>query len=112
MSMLSMTGKVIHVFESPKGERKDGTEYGGQDKVQILGENPLPNGETRFGLVDLTAHDSSHFRTFQGQEVTFPIGVLAAAKNQIVYFIPRGALPVLSSPPAKFGADVSKKVIL
>jgi hypothetical protein len=112
MSMISMTGKVIHVFESPKGERKDGTAYGGQDKVQILGENLLPNGETRFGLIDLTAHDSKAFREFQGKDVSFPVGVMAAAKNQLVYFIPKGAQPVLSSPPAKFGADVSKKVIL
>lgn len=94
MSMISMTGKVIHVFESPKGERKDGTEYGGQDKVQILGENLLPNGEIRYGLVDLTAHDSKAFREFQGKEVSFPVGVIASGKNQLVYFIPKGAKPL------------------
>jgi hypothetical protein len=98
MSMLSMTGKVIHVFESPKGERKDGTEYGGQDKVQILGENLLPNGETRFGLIDLTAHDSKPFRDFQGKDVSIPIGIMAAAKNQLIYFIPKGAKPSLAIP--------------
>lgn len=97
MSMLYLTGKVIHVFESPKGERKDGTSYGGQDKVQILGENLLPNGETKFGLIDLTAHDSKAFRDFQGKDVSFPVGVMSPAKGQIVYFIPKGARPVLAT---------------
>lgn len=108
MSMLSLSGKLIHIFESPKGERKDGSEYGGQDKIQILGENLLPNGETRFGLIDLTAHDSRAFRDYQGKDITIPVGVMAAAKNQLIYFIPKGAKPSLAVPikqpnPPKFG---------
>jgi hypothetical protein len=98
MSMLSLSGKLIHIFESPKGERKDGSEYGGQDKIQILGENLLPNGETRFGLIDLTAHDSKAFRDFQGKDITIPVGIMAAAKNQLIYFIPKGAKPTLKAP--------------
>lgn len=98
MSMLSLSGKLIHIFESPKGERKDGSEYGGQDKIQILGENLLPNGETRFGLIDLTAHDSKAFQEFQGKDITIQVGVMAAAKNQLIYFIPKGAKPTLAIP--------------
>jgi len=106
MSMLQMTGKVIHLFEQPKGTNKAGEEYGGQDKVQVMGETPLPNGESRFELITLTCHDAKAFQSYMGKDVSFPIGVMAPAKGSIVYFIPKGSHPTpLQSKPAQFGAS-------
>nr|CRY95452.1 hypothetical protein [uncultured prokaryote] len=108
MSMLSMTGKVIHLFETPKGKNKAGEEFGGQDKVQVMGAVPLQNGETRYDLITLTCHDANAFEPFMGQEVSFPIGVMAPSKGQIVYFIPKGAIPSAvdsAAPVERFGSD-------
>jgi hypothetical protein len=105
MSMLSMTGKVIHLFETPKGTNKAGEEFGGQDKVQVMGSVPLQNGEARYDLITLTCHNAKSFEPFMGQDVSFPIGVMAPAKGQIVYFIPKGAVP------AAVCSDVSGAVL-
>ncbi|MCL1164473.1 hypothetical protein L2728_21995, partial [Shewanella chilikensis] len=58
MSMLTMNGQLLNMFVSPKGTNKNGDDYGGQDKVQILGDVSLPNGEVRKEMFTLTAHDA------------------------------------------------------
>ena len=37
--MFMLSGKLINIFETPKGKTKDGEEYGGDFKLQILHEN-------------------------------------------------------------------------
>ena len=91
MSMLTLQGQLINIFESPKGE-KDGKEFGGQDKIQILGQVVLQNGESRNDLVTLTTHDKHHFKDMQGQTISVPVGVFAAGKS-LTYYIPKGAKP-------------------
>jgi len=59
--MLNMTGQLINVFKSPVGQNKNGEEYGGQDKLQILGEVELPNGQTRMEMFTLTTHNLNKF---------------------------------------------------
>jgi hypothetical protein len=91
MSMLTLQGQLINIFESPKGE-KDGKEFGGQDKVQILGEVVLQNGESRNDLVTLTTHDKNLFKDLQGKTVSVPVGVFASGKS-LAYYIPKGSAP-------------------
>ena len=43
--MLVLEGILINVFETPKGVTKDGKEYGGESKIQVMYENTLANGE-------------------------------------------------------------------
>ena len=38
--MLSMTGQLLNVFENPRGVTKEGREYGGNYKIQVLGLSP------------------------------------------------------------------------
>lgn len=45
--MLSMTGQLLNVFENPRGVTKEGREYGGNYKIQVLGAVTLQNGETK-----------------------------------------------------------------
>ena len=91
MSMLTLQGQLINIFESPKGE-KDGKEFGGQDKIQILGEVVLQNGESRNDLVTLTTHDKSLFRDMAGKLISVPVGVFASGKS-LTYYIPKGSKP-------------------
>lgn len=94
MSLLVMTGQLINTFQTPSGVR-DGKEYGGSFKIQVLGAVPLQNGETKNQLIDLTCHEIDSFEKFTGQVISFPVGVVAMAKNQAVFYIPKGAKPML-----------------
>jgi hypothetical protein len=93
--MLTLTGKIINVYQQPKGE-KDGKEYGGQDKIQIMGEVTLQNGETRMDMFNLTAHNVKEFEQFVNKEINVPVGIMATGKT-LIYFIPKGSRPTLAA---------------
>ena len=57
--MLVLEGILINVFETPKGLTKDGKEYGGESKIQVMYENTLANGEKRTEMETLTVADTS-----------------------------------------------------
>ncbi|RLR70424.1 hypothetical protein CKA49_33110 [Pseudomonas aeruginosa] len=92
--MLLMTGVLLNVFENPKGISKEGKEFGGQNKIQVLGEVLLQNGETKHELVDLTCHDVGYFSPLLNQSISFPVGVMSAGKNQTIFFIPKNSKPI------------------
>lgn len=96
--MFLLTGTIINVFESPKGvSKKTGEEYGGQDKVQIMGEVPLPNDEVRMDMLTLTIHDSEPLKKLIGKPVSLPVGFIAQSKGVITYFIPKGSQAIPQS---------------
>ena len=39
--MYILKGKLINIFETPKGKTKDGEDYGGDDRIQIMHETSL-----------------------------------------------------------------------
>lgn len=89
--MFTLTGQVVHVFESPKGVNKQtGDEYGGQDKVQIMGHMSLPNGETRMELVTLTTDQGQELQKAVGRSVIAPVGFYHS-KGAVGFFIPKGS---------------------
>ena len=88
--MFTLNGQVIHVYVSPKGVNKSGEEYGGQDKVQILGDLPLPDGQTRKEMVTLTTNQGNELQQCLGSHISAPIAFWAKASN-IGYFIPKGS---------------------
>ena len=47
MSMLTITGKVLHIFEKPPVKKGEET-LEAKPQIQLLGQIPLPNGETRY----------------------------------------------------------------
>jgi len=87
--MFRLTGKVVNVYVSPKGVNKDGEEYGGQDKVQIMGEIPLPNGEFKMELVDLKTDQGQALKSAQGKTVTCPVAFYVA-RGSVGYYVPKG----------------------
>ena len=106
-SMFSITGQVVNTFEAPgrAADAKAGTEaQEAKPKVQILGEMPVPGGQKRVELVTLTCEDQRIYDALKGKTVSVPLGIFAPAKGQIIYFIPKGSVPVEvgeASPPHK-----------
>lgn len=95
MSMLTLNGQLINSFIAPEGE-KDGKQYGGQYKVQILGEIALQNDESKRELVTLSTHNKEYFEGLEGQNISVPVGVFANGKS-VTYFIPKGSKPCVAS---------------
>lgn len=93
MSMLTITGKVLHIFEKPSVKKGEET-LEAKPQIQLLGEILLPNGDSRFDLVTLSTDSPSEFESFLGQRVSVPIGVFAPSKGSVIFFIPKGSKPV------------------
>jgi hypothetical protein len=85
--MLTLTGVLVNVFNTPIKQNKEGESYGGQDKVQLLADMVLDNGEKKKELVTLTAHDSSFFIGLEGTELEIPVGVMSMGKNNTIFYI-------------------------
>ena len=92
MNMLTLNGQVVNVFQSPTGKNKEGVEYGGQDRVQIMAQNTLKNGDTRVDLINLTVTNSEAYKTLQGRNVRVPVGVFAK-DGTINFYVAPGTLP-------------------
>jgi hypothetical protein len=96
--MLTLTGQLINSFTTPAGER-NGEPYDSTSKIQLLGEIPLQDGESKNGLIDLTVKDDSlmkEFESLKGQLIRISIGQFAQVRNgkaSIVNFISKGARP-------------------
>lgn len=89
-SLFQVSGQLINVFVSPKSTNQEGKEYGGDHKIQLLGDIAMSNGETRKEMITLKVHDVGDLQTKIGGSVTAPIGVFAKGSN-ITYYIPKGS---------------------
>lgn len=95
MSMFQVTGQVVHVFDAPPTVSKDTGEVTRESrpKVQMIGDIPLPNGQSRYDIVTLTVEDKAEWAALQGRRVAVPLGMFAPSKGNILYFIPKGCHP-------------------
>lgn len=73
--MFILSGKLINIFETPKGKTKDGEDYGGDFKLQVLHENTLRNGEKRVDLVELAVGDTSPYKDKLNATVSVPVAI-------------------------------------
>jgi hypothetical protein len=87
--MFTLRGQVVHVFTAPKGISKSGDEYGGQDKVQIIGDVPLKGGDHRKDLITLTTDQGTQLEKLVGQEVVCPVAFFTSGKT-VSFYIPEG----------------------
>lgn len=99
-SMLTMTGKLINVFESVKGVGKTGEEYGGKPRIQLLGELAMENESSRFDLVTLTVDDPAPYNVLVGKDISVPVGVWSKA-GSTGFFVPKGSRPKFLPEQAK-----------
>lgn len=90
--MFSITGTVIKVFKAPEGKTKNGENYGGDYRVQVMGELSLKNGECKNELVTLgmpSKWDRELYKCI-GSVVTLPVGLMVSG-NAVKAFIPETA---------------------
>lgn len=99
MSMFQVTGQVLHVFQDPdRTDKQTGEVTKGRPKVQILGELPLENGQTRHDMITLSVDRKADYEPLVGSRISVPLGMFSPAKGQIAYFIPKGGKPVTIAP--------------
>ncbi len=105
-SLLSVTGRVIHLFAAPgRIDKASGEVDEDKPKVQIIGSLPQRNGEFKYEIISLTCHDLTLFHDLIGHEISIPIGVFAPKAGQVIYFIPQGC------KPAVLGAGGAQEVL-
>lgn len=93
--MLNLTGEVINVFHVDAGTNKKGENYDARDKIQLLGELELPNGETKKELIDLTVDNVHQYDGLIGKTISLPVGVIASGRI-VTFYVRKGAKPTHS----------------
>lgn len=73
--MIILQGTLMNVFETPKGTNKEGQEYGGDDKIQILHETTLKNGAKRMEMETLSVPDATKYKDKINQPVNVPVAI-------------------------------------
>jgi len=86
MSMLTLNGQVMNVFNTPAStDKKTGEVRPAADRVQIHAENTLENGEKRFELVTLKVSNGDAFRKIVGKQVRIAVGAFVSGKSIVFY---------------------------
>lgn len=86
MSMLTLNGVVLNVFDTPESvDKKTGEIRPAASRIQIQAENTLENGQKRFDMVTLKVSDAESYRKLQGRHVSVPVGAFVA-QGAILYY--------------------------
>jgi len=85
MSMITLNGTLLNVFRAPirKNAQEGETE---KDKIQILGDIALPNGEVRKDLMTITVRDAREYQGKEGSEIAVAVGAFAPQKGTVIFF--------------------------
>lgn len=95
LTMLQIKGQVINVFTVSGGKDKDGNDYEPRNKVQLMGQVALQNGDSKFDLMDLTIDDLAEWKDLKTKHISVDVGAFAPSKGNIVFFVPKGVKPRL-----------------
>ena len=86
MSMLTLNGIVLNVFDTPAStDKKTGEIRPASTRVQIQAENTLENGQKRFEMVTLKVQDGETFKKLTGKAVRVPVGAFASGGAVLYY---------------------------
>ncbi|RYD78330.1 MAG: hypothetical protein EOP84_14390 [Verrucomicrobiaceae bacterium] len=86
MSMLTLNGIVLNVFDTPAStDRKTGEIRPASTRVQLQAENTLENGQKRFDMVTLKVHNGEAYKKLTGKPVSVPVGAFIA-NGAILYY--------------------------
>lgn len=78
--MLTLSGTVTNVFESPAGTGKDGSPYPARRNVQLLVSNTMRNGEVRQDLQTIGLPDQIK-PPGAGEQISLPVGAYVSGKS-------------------------------
>lgn len=91
MSMLTMNGVVLNVYDTPeRTDKKTGEVLPATTKVQLQAENTLQNGQKRIEMHDLKVTNGEPFRKAIGRTVRIPVGVFPVAGGVMFYALNGG----------------------
>jgi hypothetical protein len=83
-----LSGMVLNVFQAPAGKSKDGRDYGGDFRLQVLSADHLRNGETKVVPTEVSiggdAKEAETYRTRVGAVVQLPVSVYMGAMGLAV----------------------------
>jgi hypothetical protein len=96
MSMFTVMGKVVHVFDQPgRLDKETGEMLPDTVRLQMMGQMPVDGGETRLDLITVKIDSKETYEKLKGKEIRLPIGAFAPSKGQVLYFVPKGSQPEL-----------------
>ncbi len=102
MSMLTMNGIVLNVYDSPqRTDKKTGELIPAASRVQIQAENTLQNGQKRIELHDLKVPNGEVYRKLINRPVRVPVGVFATSTGGILFYALAGGSVISDSDNAK-----------
>ena len=97
MAMLTLNGLVQNVFSKPESkDEKTGEIRPASLHAQILAENVLQNGETRFEMVTLKVRTEA-FRELVGQRVRVPVGAFVSGSSIVFYALRNESEPITAA---------------
>lgn len=97
MSMLSLNGQIINVFDTPEStDKKSGEVRESKFRIQIMAENELQNGQKRIDLVNLTVESPELYKPLRGHNVRVPVGVFISG-TAVQFYALKGCKPELIS---------------
>lgn len=86
MSMLTLNGTVLNVFDTPESkDPKTGEIRPAATRVQVNAENTLENGQKRLELVTLKVDKGDTYRKLLGKAVSIPVGAFVSGKSIVFY---------------------------
>lgn len=89
MSMLTLNGQLLNVFDTPEStNRKTGEVIPAATRIQIQAENTLENGQKRIELLTLKVARREPYDKLIGSPVRVPVGVFAAGGSVVYYALP------------------------
>jgi hypothetical protein len=88
--MLTLNGIVQNVFRTEATtDKKTGEVRPAKDRVQIMAENTLQNGDKRIELVTLSVDTPEAYRQLIGRSVRVPVGVFVSG-SAVQYYALKG----------------------
>jgi hypothetical protein len=88
--MIKLEGTIINVFTQQGGtDKKTGDAFEDRDKIQLMGELELPNGDIKHELINLSVDDGKHYESLKNQRVSIPCGDIASVLN-FIFFVTKG----------------------
>lgn len=93
--MIKLEGMLVNTFRTQAGTNKKGEDYEAKQKIQILGNLELPNGDVKNELVDLSVDDISIFEPFKGKVISLDVGVMSSGKS-VVFYARKGSKPMVA----------------
>jgi hypothetical protein len=94
MSMFTVTGKVVHVFDQEGSINRETGEKGDDTvRLQMMGEMPVQGGASRFEMITVKVDNKKRYEDLKDKNIRLAVGAFSPQKGQIIYFIPKGAKP-------------------